>query len=368
SSANAAAWMGRSNINRKPSVLSISRPRCCSTSARARRSCLRMMLAAFWSPMRSTSAVESAMSHTTSVRSCGVAMRPGPGAVSNWWISAVMGLPWRVPALAPLPPGEAAVGRARSAGVRVRKSCQPDLRETRTLIRRFAPPSPGGRRGNPDPGSPLRGVRDDDKLFRHSDFSPFRRKPEPSDFGPGTTTTKISARADIFSSAHHMHAVAAGTLDVVQRAIRFAVPDRPLAVVAAQAAADADGHREVRRAFGEAQLAHAFDDALRAFGQLVLVLHLGQKRELVAAKPARKVGGARGVLDFRRDRAQHVVTQKMPGLVVDLLEAVDVDQQQAEAAMAIAHLGGIFEELVKATAIAQPGQVVGAHLPARELQ
>src|SRR6185437_13912104 len=196
--------MGRSNIKRKPSVLSISRPRCCSTSARARRSCLRMMLAAFWSPMRSTSAVESAMSQTTSVRSCGVAMRPGPGAVSNWRISAVM------------------------------------------------------------VGSMLQG-------FRHSGEgrNPLLRFPS-MELDPG----QFHGRDDDTASTHHVGAVAARALDVVQGAIGFAVPHRPFVVVAAQPAADADGHGEFRRGFRKTQLAYAFGDAQGALGQLALVGHL----------------------------------------------------------------------------------------------
>ncbi len=70
-SANATASIGRSNIIRKPSVLSISRPPCWCASVRARRSCRRKSSAARRSPRRSTSAVESARSHRTSVRSSG---------------------------------------------------------------------------------------------------------------------------------------------------------------------------------------------------------------------------------------------------------------------------------------------------------
>ena len=50
--------------------------------------------------------------------------------------------------------------------------------------------------------------------------------------------------------------------------------------------------------------------------------------ELVAAEPADHVVGADRVLDALGDRRQHRVTRFVPERVVDVLEAVEVDEQQ----------------------------------------
>src|SRR6185437_10523827 len=192
--------------------------------------------------MRSTSAVESAMSHTTSVRNCGVAMWPGPGCISSWWISAVM--------MVPRGSGSSSFrGRAQ--------------RGNRNPVTFKIPAGYAAK----SLGSGFR--RNDDKLFVLSRYY---------ESASGMTTTfssfqmlrvnalndelQTSAFAGAFlASTHHVRAVATRALHVVQRAIGFAVPHRPFVFVAAQAAADADGHGEFRRIFREAQLAHAFGDA-----------------------------------------------------------------------------------------------------------
>src|SRR6185312_10850868 len=108
----------------------------------------------------------SAMSHTTSVRSCGVAMRPGPGAVSNWRISAVMAVP------------EVFVFRHSGAA----RSAEPG---TQRLLHPWS-----GKPKSLGPGSPLRGVRDDANFFVTPIFRHSGESRNSSDFGPGMTTTK----------------------------------------------------------------------------------------------------------------------------------------------------------------------------------
>ena len=84
-----------------------------------------------------------------------------------------------------------------------------------------------------------------------------------------------------------------------------------------------------------------------------------QHGELLAAEPGRDVVLADGLGDRPRDLAQHVVADGVPERVVELLEAVDVDHQDADPVLGPAPLGEQPEVLVEVAAVGQAGQRVG---------
>ena len=65
-----------------------------------------------------------------------------------------------------------------------------------------------------------------------------------------------------------------------------------------------------------------------------LVAGVEHDRELVAAEPRERVARPQRLLQARADLAQHLVAGVMPERVVELLEAVEVDQQQRDLAVA----------------------------------
>ena len=88
-----------------------------------------------------------------------------------------------------------------------------------------------------------------------------------------------------------------------------------------------------------------------------LVAGVEHDRELVAAEPRQRVARPQRLLQARADLAQHLVAGVMAERVVELLEAVEVDQQQRDLAVGV--LDRLAEPVQQVAAVAEPGQVVG---------
>ena len=84
-----------------------------------------------------------------------------------------------------------------------------------------------------------------------------------------------------------------------------------------------------------------------------------EDRELVTAKPPDQVVGAEVALDQLGHLSQQAVAGGMAKGVVDQLEVVDIDQQQAVApAVGLGALHGLFDRELKAAAVEQAGKGV----------
>ena len=83
--------------------------------------------------------------------------------------------------------------------------------------------------------------------------------------------------------------------------------------------------------------------------------------ELVAAEPRQRVALAQRHLQPRPDLAQHLVAGVVAERVVELLEAVEVDQQQRDLGVGV--LDRLAEPREQVPAVPQPGQVVGDRGP-----
>ena len=127
--------------------------------------------------------------------------------------------------------------------------------------------------------------------------------------------------------------------------------------------ADRHAHRCADRAaiaFHRIGLRQAGNDRLRQLAQLAAILDLGQDDlKLVAAQPADLLL----VADDRNEPLGHLlenrVARRMAERVVDLLEAVEIDQQQGArqlARIAAGHLLG--KQVGHVAAIEQPGEIV----------
>ena len=82
-------------------------------------------------------------------------------------------------------------------------------------------------------------------------------------------------------------------------------------------------------------------------------------RELVAAEPRERVVVAHAGAEPRPDLAQHLVAGMVAQRVVELLEAVEVDEQEREL---VAARDRRLEAVEQVPAVAQAGQVVGQRL------
>ena len=92
---------------------------------------------------------------------------------------------------------------------------------------------------------------------------------------------------------------------------------------------------------------------------LVLVGARQQHRELVAGEPAEEVGRAQALLHRPRGVHQHAVADGVPERVVQLLEAIEVEQQQGAArVLAAARREVVRERRQEGPPVGQPGQLV----------
>ncbi len=86
-------------------------------------------------------------------------------------------------------------------------------------------------------------------------------------------------------------------------------------------------------------------------------------RELVAAESGHRVTGTNGVQQAVGRTDQQFVPNRMTEAVVDQLEVIEVDRDNANrAAVALAQLHGMVESLVEQGAVGQPGQRVAQRL------
>ena len=100
-----------------------------------------------------------------------------------------------------------------------------------------------------------------------------------------------------------------------------------------------------------------------------LVARLEDDRELVAAEARERVVVAQELLQARADLAQHLVAGVVAERVVELLEAVEVDQQQRQLAVALGRgRDRGVQRVDEVAAVAEAGEVVGARLRAAVAQ
>ena len=88
-----------------------------------------------------------------------------------------------------------------------------------------------------------------------------------------------------------------------------------------------------------------------------LVAGVEHDRELVAAEPRERVALPQRLLQARADLAQHLVARRVPERVVELLEAVEVDQQQGDVAVLV--LDRLGQPVEQMAAVAEAREVVG---------
>ena len=82
-----------------------------------------------------------------------------------------------------------------------------------------------------------------------------------------------------------------------------------------------------------------------------------QHRELVAAEPRHRVGRAQGAAQARRHFLQHQIAGVMAERVVDLLEAIEIDQQDRQAlVVAMRAQDRLLQAIEEQRAIRQVGQ------------
>ena len=87
-------------------------------------------------------------------------------------------------------------------------------------------------------------------------------------------------------------------------------------------------------------------------------------RELLAAGPRGHVVAAHLVAHQRAELAEHRVAREVAEGVVDLLEVIDVEEDQREAARVAAGAGGLaLERLVEVALVVQLGEAVHRHQP-----
>ena len=91
-----------------------------------------------------------------------------------------------------------------------------------------------------------------------------------------------------------------------------------------------------------------------------------QHRELVAAEAGEDVVGAQDAAQARADLGEHGVAGVMAERVVELLEAVDVDDQQRQRLVVCARAGQMrAQPAAELAAVGQAGELVGRRLAAR---
>ena len=165
-------------------------------------------------------------------------------------------------------------------------------------------------------------------------------------------------------AAHEVDLVAgAHALGLVHRDVRaLQQPHRVAGVPGEQRDADAGVDVDADAADGEGVLERRAQPQPGG-ARRRLVAGLEDDRELVAAEARERVVVAQELLQARADLAQDLVAGVVAERVVELLEAVEVDQQQRELAVARGRGGDRRVQRVdEMAAVAEPGEVVGARL------
>src|SRR5262249_36020861 len=128
---------------------------------------------------------------------------------------------------------------------------------------------------------------------------------------------------------------------------------------AVEAGGDADADAELQRLAGDAaRLGDLAQYLLRHHRAVARLLDaLDQKRELVAAEPRRRVVRAQALLQLLAHILQHFIARGMAERVVDLLEAVEIEEKYAkpEARPPDARQRDI-EAALEQRAVGKPGQ------------
>src|SRR6266550_3513177 len=124
--------------------------------------------------------------------------------------------------------------------------------------------------------------------------------------------------------------------------------------------AELDGNRQLR---GAVQVIKRLADAKADLAGVSLVGVRHRHAELVAAQPAARIGGPHRPLQLSREDADRFVADVVAVGVVDVLEVVEVDHHQREAALVpFGRCDRAVDRPLELRPVGQPGQVVGARL------
>ncbi len=86
---------------------------------------------------------------------------------------------------------------------------------------------------------------------------------------------------------------------------------------------------------------------------------VGDESELIAAETGEGVGGGEVFAEIVGDAAQDLISSLMAEGVVDALEAVEIEQEESEAAFAAAAaVEGVVEVILEGAAVGQAGEIV----------
>ena len=100
----------------------------------------------------------------------------------------------------------------------------------------------------------------------------------------------------------------------------------------------------------------ALTDAAGGEIEVVALELAAEHGELVAAEAGRHVAGSHRAAEGLRDRDQHGIADRVPVGVVDLLEAVEVEEQHRGGPVTRRHV--LLERLGEPDAVGQPGEAV----------
>ncbi len=124
---------------------------------------------------------------------------------------------------------------------------------------------------------------------------------------------------------------------------------------------DADGRSDRQLlALDDERLDERGEERVGHLDRLVEVVEIGQQNgELVAAEPRHRVGGAQAARQAASHLAQHLVPALVAEGVVDLLEAVQVHEQEAQRLGGAAALQNpLFQPVVEQEPVRQAGEGV----------
>src|SRR3954467_5906819 len=161
------------------------------------------------------------------------------------------------------------------------------------------------------------------RLIVQDELPRLQRRPQLADeWEPLTAVVVATGEVDLVARAH--------ALGLVHRDVRaLEQPHRVVRVGGEQRDADARIDVDLDAADGEGLLERRAEAQPRGAGRR-LVAGLEDHGELVAAEPRERVLAPEQILEARADLTQHLVTRVMAERVVELLEAVEVDEQQRE--------------------------------------
>ena len=168
-------------------------------------------------------------------------------------------------------------------------------------------------------------------------------------------------------AAEHLVASASGLLGGVHGDVGAADQLLATRLAVARVDDDADARAERERAVGDGRRQREPLEQALGEGDGELLAALDEHGELVAAEARDGVARARDLLEARGDLQQQLIADVVAEVVVDLLEAVEVDEQQRERlARERAARERVVEAVAEEGAVGEPGEAVVERL-ARQL-